>query len=235
MFSTLTCTTVHWCEFSLKSSSRYATIWAEVEPQRWPCWNYSAMSHQVSSEGHQQWTWGGEAVVNPQVVVATFCAEVGKLHFDKEAVWYGDAPATVLAVGVVVRVVRACKSARVFPTDGGRAPWTNRYRGLNHYIYLRALYPFCAQLRCCHSNEDDHLQLPRSWSEECGQFRGFAKSPLHNDPDIAPRCPPSCSPSLPSLPFTQTKFSGSELEHIDAKLDEVNQQIYIFFQSKQRK
>ena len=125
---TLTCTTVHWCVVSLKSSSRIAMIWAEIEPKRWPCWNYSAMSPQVVSEGHQQWTWGGGAVVNSQHVTP-FCSEVDKLHLDTEAVCYGDAPATVLVVGVVVRVVRTCKLARVLPTDRGWAPWTNRYRG----------------------------------------------------------------------------------------------------------
>ena len=124
MFWKLTrnCTRVHWCELSLKSSSRIAIIWAEIKPKRWPCWKYSAKSPQLASESHQQGTWGRGAVVNPQLVIP-FRAEVGKLHFDNKAVWYGDAPATVLAVRVVVRVVRACKLAKVLPTDGGRASW----------------------------------------------------------------------------------------------------------------
>ena len=75
----------------------------------------------MASESHQQECQGGGAVINPQLVVATFCVEMGKFHFDKEAVWHGDAPTTVLVVGVVVRVVRACKAARAFPTDGRRA------------------------------------------------------------------------------------------------------------------
>ena len=116
------CTGVHCCEVSLKSSSRIAMIWAEIEPKRWPCWEYSARSRQVASEVHQQGTWGGGAVVNEQLVTP-FRAEVGKLQSDKEPSWYGDAPATVLAVRVVVRVVRTYKLARVIPTNGGRATW----------------------------------------------------------------------------------------------------------------
>ena len=83
------------------------------------------MSPQVVTEVNQQWTWDGGAVVNSQLVTP-FCTEVEKLHFDTEAVWYGDAPATVLAVRVVVRVVRAYKLARVTPIDGGRASWKYR-------------------------------------------------------------------------------------------------------------
>ena len=125
---TWNCTDIHCSEGSLKSASRKATIWAEIEPKRWPCWIHFTRCRQVSSEGHQQGTPGGGAVVNPQLVAIPFCIKVGKRHFDKEAVWYGDAPTTVLTVGVVVRVVRTCKLARVLPTDRGWAPWTDRYR-----------------------------------------------------------------------------------------------------------
>ena len=127
MFWKLTrnCIGVHCSEGSLKSASRIDPIRAESEPKRSPCWKYSAGGRQVSSAVHQQRTWCGGAVVNEQLVIP-FCAEVGKLHFDKEAVWYGDAPTTVLAVRVVVRVVRAYKLARVTPTDGGRAHWKYR-------------------------------------------------------------------------------------------------------------
>ena len=131
MFWKLTrnCTGVHCSEGSLKSYSWIAPIRAEIEPKRWPRWNYFTGGRQVSSEGHQQGTWAGGAVVNPQLVVVRFCVKVGKLHFDKEAVWYGDAPTTVLAVGVVVRVVRTCKPARILSTDGRRASWKRRPRG----------------------------------------------------------------------------------------------------------
>ena len=67
------------------------------------------------------------------------------------------------------------------------------------------MHPFCAQLRCCHSDEDDHLQLPRSLSKECGQYRVFVKSPLHNDPDIAPRCPPFLL-ALPTFSAIHTNY-----------------------------
>ena len=126
---TWNCTDIHCSEGSLKPSSGMAIIWAEIEPKRWPCWNYLRRCRQVASEGHQQRTWGGGAVVNPQLIEVTFCVKVGKLHFDKEAVWYSDAPTTVLTVGVAVRVVRTCKLARFLPTDRGWAPWKYRHRG----------------------------------------------------------------------------------------------------------
>ena len=53
---TWNCTEIHCCEGSLKSSSRIAMIWAEIEPKRWPCWNYFTRGRQVASEGHQQGT-----------------------------------------------------------------------------------------------------------------------------------------------------------------------------------
>ena len=76
---------------------------------------------QVTTEFHQQGTRGRRAVVNNQIVVVLLCVEVGTHHLDRVAIWHCDAPATVLVVGVIVRVVRAPKSTRVLATDGS---WT---------------------------------------------------------------------------------------------------------------
>ena len=118
--------TQHFCEGSSKSSSRWVIIGAEIEPQRWPCWNHFTGSRQLAREGCQQGTWQGGAVVNPQLIVATFCVEVGKLHFDKRVPWHADAPNTALSVGIIFRVVRACKLPDVLSTDGRWASWKRK-------------------------------------------------------------------------------------------------------------
>ena len=118
--------TWHCCVGSSKSSSRRVIIRAEIEPQQRPRWNHFAGCRQLAREGRQQGTWQGGAVVNPQLIVATFCVEVGKFHFDKDAPCHADAPNTVCVVGVIVRVVRACKLARVLPTDWSWASWKQK-------------------------------------------------------------------------------------------------------------
>ena len=118
--------TQHFCEGSSESSSRWAIIRAEIEPQPRPCWNNFAGSRQLAREGRQHGTWHGGAVANPQLIVATFRVEVEKLHFDNEAPCHTDAPNAVLSVGVIVRVVRACKLPNVLSTDGQWTSWKRK-------------------------------------------------------------------------------------------------------------
>ena len=157
--------TQHFCEGSSESSSRWAIIRAEIEPQPRPCWNHFTGSRQLAREGRQHGTWDGGAVANPQLIVATFRVEVEKLHFDNEAPCHTDAPNTVLSVGVIVRVVRACKLPNVLSTDGQWTSWKRRPRSQNHLIPLGSLHPFLTQVRRRHSSsvaailEDVELSL----------------------------------------------------------------------------
>ena len=183
--------TQHFCEGSSKSSSRWVIIRAEIEPQRWPCWNHFTGSRQLAREGRQQGTWHGGAVVNPQLIVATFCVEVGKLHFDKRVPWHADAPNTVLSVGIIFRVVRACKLPDVLSTDGRWASWKRKKtpRGQNQLIPLVSVRPFWRQVRRLHSSSVAAIL------EDVGHslFSEVFPAPPKRVYIKSLKCPPDCS------------------------------------------
>ena len=109
---------VHCCENRLESSLWIPCIRAKVEPERGARRYDSAGCIQVTTEFHQQGTWGRRAVVNPQIVVAPLCVEVRKHHLNRVAIWHCEAPVTVVVVSVILRVLWARKSTRLLPTDG---------------------------------------------------------------------------------------------------------------------